>query len=343
MKITEENIENIKIRCEQLKPLLIIKCITYNHEPYIRDTLEGFVMQKTDFPFVAVVHDDASTDGTVEIIRKYVERYPDIILPIYEEENQYSKRDGSLTRIMDDAIKSTGAKYVAICEGDDYWIDPLKLQKQVDFMESHPEYSMSVTNYWFWDCRSGEQILRLEENDRDIEMEELIMKSDRCCATASMLMRSELYKNRGDKTKGIYVGDYPLCIYMRYQGRVRLLGKDITCVYRYHSLGSWTATTSKSYKTLSGLREGFEKEKQMLRRLDKMTDNKWHSIFKQREHLYLFSRYLRNHPTRAAIVFWKNPHFFLTRYSKKTVIAIHGYRQIKFITSKIIKCVKRLT
>ncbi|MDE5714067.1 MAG: glycosyltransferase, partial [Muribaculaceae bacterium] len=71
--------------------VVAIRCCTYNHEPYIRDALEGFVMQKTDFPFVAIVHDDASTDRTAEIIREYAEKYPDIIKPIYETENQYSK------------------------------------------------------------------------------------------------------------------------------------------------------------------------------------------------------------------------------------------------------------
>ena len=124
------------------QPLVAIKCPVYNHEPYLRDCLEGFVMQQTNFPFVAIVHDDASTDNSAAIIREYAEKYPDIIKPIYEIENQYSKHDGSVGRIMDAAIETTGAKYVAMCEGDDYWTDPLKLQKQVDFMEANPEYSL---------------------------------------------------------------------------------------------------------------------------------------------------------------------------------------------------------
>ena len=122
--------------------IVAIKCFVYNHEPYLRDCLEGFVMQQTNFPFVAIVHDDASTDGSAAIIREYEEKYPDIIKPIYETENQYSKHDGSLGRIMNAAVDATGAKYVAMCEGDDYWTDPLKLQKQVDFMEANPEYSI---------------------------------------------------------------------------------------------------------------------------------------------------------------------------------------------------------
>ncbi len=128
-------------------PLVAIRCVTYNHEAYIRDALEGFVMQKTNFPFVAIVHDDASTDGTAAIIREYASKYPEIIKPIIETENQCSKKDGSLRRIMDAAIKETGAKYVAYCEGDDYWTDPLKLQKQVDIMEKDIHVSGVYSNF----------------------------------------------------------------------------------------------------------------------------------------------------------------------------------------------------
>lgn len=119
--------------------MVTIRCLTYNHEPYIRQCLEGFVIQKTNFPFEAIVHDDASTDGTAAIIREYAKKYPDIIKPIFETVNQYSKQDGSLKRILD---THTHGKYVAMCEGDDYWTDPYKLQKQVDFLESHPDYVM---------------------------------------------------------------------------------------------------------------------------------------------------------------------------------------------------------
>lgn len=123
-------------------PLVAIKCITYNQAPYIRQCLDGFIMQRTDFPFVAIVHDDCSTDGTDDIVREYAQRYPDIIKPIFETENQYSKKDGSLGRIMTKACNETGAKYIAMCEGDDYWTDPLKLQKQVDFLEKNPDCSL---------------------------------------------------------------------------------------------------------------------------------------------------------------------------------------------------------
>ena len=121
------------------EPLVSVQCLVYNHEPYLRKCLDGLVMQKTHFPFEIIVHDDVSTDHSVDIIKEYESKYPDIVKPIYEKENQYSKGDGRIIQIMNVACKG---KYIALCEGDDYWTDPLKLQKQVDFLESHPEYSM---------------------------------------------------------------------------------------------------------------------------------------------------------------------------------------------------------
>lgn len=143
--------------------LVTIRCCAYNHERFIRQCLEGFVMQKTDFRFEAIVHDDASTDNTAAIIREYAEKYPDIIKPIYETENQYSKHDGSLTRIMN---AHTRGKYVAMCEGDDYWTDPYKLQKQVDFLESHPDYVMCSSRFDEYWQESG--VLE-EDPDKDFE------------------------------------------------------------------------------------------------------------------------------------------------------------------------------
>lgn len=143
----EEKKENI---------LVAIKCLVYNHEPYLRQCLDGFMMQKTNFRFVVVVHDDVSTDNSVAIIREYEAKYPDIIKPIYETENQWSKKDGSLDRVVDEALAATGAKYIALCEGDDYWTDPYKLQKQVDFLESHSDFVACCTRYRYYFQKTGE-------------------------------------------------------------------------------------------------------------------------------------------------------------------------------------------
>lgn len=128
---------------EDIRPLMVtIRCIAYNHEPYIRKCLESIVTQETNFRFEAIVHDDASTDGTANIIREFEEKYPNIIKPIYEEENQYKKC--TIRGILD---AHTHGKYVTSCECDDFWTDPLKLQKQVDFLESHLDYVAVAGNY----------------------------------------------------------------------------------------------------------------------------------------------------------------------------------------------------
>ncbi|MBN1186218.1 MAG: glycosyltransferase [Bacteroidales bacterium] len=125
-------------------PLVSICCLTYNHEPYIRQCIEGFRMQITNFPIEILIHDDASTDGTAKIIMEYEKKYPDIIKPIYQKENQYSQlRTISATYQFPRAL----GKYIAICEGDDYWTDPYKLQIQVDFLEENPDYTLIHSDF----------------------------------------------------------------------------------------------------------------------------------------------------------------------------------------------------
>ena len=122
-----------------MKPLVSISCTAYNHVQFIRQCLDGFVMQKATFHFEVLIHDDASMDGTQDIIREYEVKYPEIIKPIYQKVNQYSK--GIPIGVTFNMPRAQG-KYIAVCEGDDYWTDPYKLQKQVDFLESHPDYVM---------------------------------------------------------------------------------------------------------------------------------------------------------------------------------------------------------
>lgn len=124
--------------------IVTIRCATFNHGAYIRQTLEGFVMQQTNFRFEVLVHDDASTDNTVEIIREYATKYPDIIKTCYEQENQYSKNPKVIDKWF---ATNTRGKYLAICEGDDFWIDAHKLQKQVDFLENNLDYNLVCHNW----------------------------------------------------------------------------------------------------------------------------------------------------------------------------------------------------
>lgn len=125
-------------------PVVSIDCQTYNHGPFVREALESFINQKTNFIYEVLVHDDASTDETVKIIKEFEQEYPDIIKPIFQQENQYSKNVNISKRFQCPRAKG---KYIAICEGDDFWTDPHKLQKQFDFLESNPDYGFIHCNF----------------------------------------------------------------------------------------------------------------------------------------------------------------------------------------------------
>lgn len=216
--------------------IVSIQCLVYNHEPYLRQCLEGFVMQKTNFKFEAIVHDDVSTDGSAKIIAEYAAKYPDIIKPIYETENQYSKRDGSLERIMNEACRG---KYIALCEGDDYWIDPLKLQKQVDFMDTHTEYSMCFANAieHFEGISSKDNMFSVIE-DRDYSGYEIY--DSWIIPTASVLLKNlpaihESYSEACNTYKFIY-GDIVLFLSCALHGKIRGMS-DVFSVYRRHDGG----------------------------------------------------------------------------------------------------------
>lgn len=131
---------------------VLVRCFCFNQEKYIEQTLKGFVLQKTSFPFIALIVDDCSSDGTQAIIRKYENEYPDIIKGLYLKENHFSQKKTKMPYVNPWRDR---CKYEAVCEGDDYWVDPLKLQKQYDFLESHPEYCMVYTNIDVFDQQKG--------------------------------------------------------------------------------------------------------------------------------------------------------------------------------------------
>lgn len=120
-------------------PLVSISCITYNHESYISKAIEGFLLQETTFQVEILIHDDASLDKTADVVRIYEAKYPQLIKSVYEKENQYSKSGFAFSHLE---LARAKGKYIAICEGDDYWTDPLKLEKQVEFLEKNNQYSL---------------------------------------------------------------------------------------------------------------------------------------------------------------------------------------------------------
>ena len=148
--VTIRTEEEIVSGWESRAPVLAsVCCITYNHQNFIGEAIEGFLIQETEFPFEVIVHDDASTDGTTEIILEYATKYPRLIRTIIQTDNQYSK--GGLINLRFVFPRAAG-KYIAICEGDDYWTDKSKLQKQIMFLENNPEYVITYT-----DCQAFDE------------------------------------------------------------------------------------------------------------------------------------------------------------------------------------------
>lgn len=220
--------------------MVSICCMTFNHAKYVRDALEGFVNQKTNFKYEVLIHDDASTDGTQDIIKEYEEKYPDIIKPIYQTENQYSQRVSIKKNFQIPRVKG---KYVTLCEGDDYWTDPCKLQKQVDFLESHPDYTLCATACTWMNLRDNiEQNNFIIEKDMDIPVEDIILeKKGRIFPTVSIMVRQEIYTVVPEWFSAFSVGDIPLFINAGIIGKIRMLA-DNTCVYRWFASGSWTVS-----------------------------------------------------------------------------------------------------
>jgi len=226
--------------------LVSICCITYNHEDYIRSAIEGFLMQKTDFAFEIIIHDDASKDATADIIREYEEKYPDIIKPIYQTENQYSK--GKEVTLF--TLKAAKGKYIALCEGDDYWIDPLKLQKQVTEMEKHPDCYISfhpAVRKWV-DGSRRDRILGLHSDKITIfSTEEIILGGGGFMHTGSIVLNKltipRIMSFFDFAKEATAADDYVQVLGAEHGGALYL--SDIMSVYRSGVPGSWSVRTKK--------------------------------------------------------------------------------------------------
>ena len=303
------------------KVKVMIHCLVYNHEPYLRDCLEGFVSQKTDFPFKAIVHDDCSTDGSAAIIREYAEKYPHIIEPIYETENQWRK--GTLNSIMYGAILGR-SPYIAYCEGDDYWIDPYKLQKQVDYMDAHPECTMTCSNVELLtpkgiindsDKRKNEWFFH--EKSKLMSTEEVIHT---CGHTCTLMIRSALFDAYPEVCKKCGVGDYPLQIYAALQGTVYCFAEK-TSVYRFQTPSSYTT----NYKTYTAKLKSkiIRSITNMLDSLNKLSQFKYNQVFNNKIYSYLIIGTTKNYTTEQRI------------YSALRAFRIHPIKTLNYFYSAI--------
>lgn len=231
---------------DKTKPIVSIRCTAYNHEKYISQCLDGFLIQETTFPFEIVIHDDASTDKTVSIIQEYEKKYPRIIKPIYETENQYSKGNGALARILDSHM---WGKYIAFCEGDDYWTHPNKLQAQYDALEAHPELGICFGRVQFVDS-NGNAVGHIAPDNIDyanniityLDYANLeFKKGSWSFHTSSFFLRTSIYmqyvlERQGDLYGEFPYGDMAIIHYFLLHSSGYLVPKIIGC-YRMFSGG----------------------------------------------------------------------------------------------------------
>lgn len=241
--------------------IVATQCFTFNHAPYIVDAMNGFVMQETSFPVITIIVDDASTDGEPEVIRQYLDEH--FQTPYHEEEtddyflicanhntnpnctfavfllkyNHYSIKKPKMTYL---SKWLDNGKYHALCEGDDYWIDPMKLQKQVEFLESHPDYTMTCNRTGLYSVRKqrifGENYCYKKSGD--IKIKDVIQCGGLFVTTCSTVYRKNVSDNRPDYWSKCKVGDYPLHIACLLKGKAYFFN-EIMSVYRTENPKSW--------------------------------------------------------------------------------------------------------
>lgn len=283
--------------------LVRVNCMTYNHTKYICEALDGFCMQETNFPFICTIIDDASTDGEQELLKAYLQEHFDMdnkevvrneeydthslifaqhkenkscfFAVIFLKYNHHSIRKSKQPY----AGKWRDIKYYAPCEGDDFWISPYKLQRQVDFMESHPNHSLCFhANYSLLNDGKKKEHFPYNKDVEDVPMDDIILGGGGFMATNSMLYLQNLHIKKSEWAKGCPVGDSPTMLTLAAKGKVGYINEVMSC-YRIASEGSWT---QRILFNKEKSKEHYHKIQQSWKNFDKWTDYKYHNIIQKK-------------------------------------------------------------
>lgn len=306
--------------------MVSVVCLAYNAEKYISQCIDGFVMQKCNFKFEIFIHDDASTDGTAQIIKEYAEKYPELIHAILQKENQYSQKVGILKKFIYPNVKG---KYIAFCEGDDFWTDPLKLQKQVDAMRQHPECLMSVHKVKGI-YEDGEPFGIMYPN---FELVTGVISSkkfiDYNCTNEYVFQTSsyfvnakkeiEYQNNKPNFARVSATGDLARMFYFATLGDILYINDEMSC-YRHGS------TSSQARKEMSGtteqkIQEHFNKQINMMHEYDKYTNGVYYRFCERKINGYLFDKAVRNNEYKEIVK--PKYSFFRKKFSYKYKLKLY--------------------
>lgn len=266
--------------------MVSVLCVAYNHEKYIRDCLDGFVNQKTSFRFEVLINDDASTDNTAKIIKEYEQKFPDIIKPIYQNENQYSKGISILNKYLLPNAKGT---YVALCEGDDFWNDNYKLEKQINVLRDNPECNVCFHKVQAVSSK-GESLGKFYPffplNTGVIKQYDLLEMVCKYYAfqTSSYMIKRDVYYdyklNPPTFAKVCPIGDVPGLLYFGTLGSAYYID-DVMSSYRIASDGSWS---EKQNNNTDFRINHFHQMEKMTEEFKKYTNNKYSELYSDLYH-----------------------------------------------------------
>lgn len=225
------------------EPLVSVCCIAYNHERYIAEAVEGFLAQRIAFPFEIIIHDDCSTDRTADIIRSYQQRHPRLIKTCFQTENQYSKG----RRIFSIIFARAAGKYLALCEGDDYWTDPDKLARQVALMEANPDYSFCFHPVNRLDQATGETVARIKPPVvKETYTADDLFEHGNFIPTCSTLFRAGLVRDYPDWYYQATYGDFAFFVHAARLGPVGFVDEPMA-VHRLHGAGAWGGRSYRAH------------------------------------------------------------------------------------------------
>lgn len=259
--------------------IVSICCIAYNQENYIRQALDSFLTQKTNFKYEIIIHDDASTDHTPDIIKEYAEKYPNIIKPIYQTENQFLKgRKASLI-----TFKEAKGRYIAFCEGDDFWTDENKLQIQVDYMEDNYDCTFCFHNaIILYDISNKKKkfitnepkFRKYRNKDNNYTAENIHLFGCGVAPTASFLFRKEYVSKIPNWLEGCVCGDMPIKLIMTSFGYAHYIDKTMS-VYRKQVTNSITQQWKKQNNTIESKVNHLNKVIEILDHINQFTNQKY--------------------------------------------------------------------